>query len=77
VVFDSVAGVEPQSETNWGYADEAKVPRICYINKMDRIGASFEKSYASILDRLSKKAVRVQLPWGAEEHFKGVLTLSG
>ncbi len=75
VVFDSVAGVEPQSETNWGYADEAKVPRLCFINKMDRMGASFEKSYQSILDRLSKKAVRVQLPWGAEEHFKGVVDL--
>lgn len=75
VVFDSVAGVEPQSETNWGYADEAKVPRICYINKMDRMGASFEKSYQSILDRLSKKAVRVQLPWGAEENLKGVIDL--
>lgn len=75
VVFDSVAGVEPQSETNWGYADEAKVPRICYINKMDRLGASFEKSYKSIQDRLSKKAVRVQLPWGAEDQFKGVIDL--
>ncbi len=75
VVFDSVAGVEPQSETNWGYADEAKVPRLCFINKMDRLGASFEKSYKSILDRLSKKAVRVQLPWGAEDQFKGVVDL--
>jgi elongation factor G len=75
VVFDSVAGVEPQSETNWGYADEAKVPRICYINKMDRLGASFEKSYKSIQDRLSKKAVRVQLPWGAEDQLKGVIDL--
>ncbi len=75
VVFDSVAGVEPQSETNWGYADEAGVPRICFINKMDRLGASFEKSYASILDRLSKKAVRLQLPWGAEDQFKGVVDL--
>ncbi len=75
VVFDSVAGVEPQSETNWGYADEAKVPRLCFINKMDRLGASFEKSYASILDRLSKKAVRVQLPWGAEDQFNGVVDL--
>ncbi len=75
VVFDSVAGVEPQSETNWGYADEAKVPRICYINKMDRLGASFEKSYKSIQDRLSKKAVRVQMPWGAEDQFKGVIDL--
>ena len=50
VVFDGVAGVEPQSETNWRYADEAEVPRICYINKMDRTGADFERSYASILD---------------------------
>ncbi len=75
VVFDSVAGVEPQSETNWGYADEAKVPRICYINKMDRLGASFEKSYKSIQDRLSKKAVRVQLPWGSEDQLKGVIDL--
>ncbi len=75
VVFDSVAGVEPQSETNWGYADEAGVPRICFINKMDRLGASFEKSYASILDRLSKKAVRIQLPWGAEDNFQGVIDL--
>ncbi len=75
VVFDSVAGVEPQSETNWGYADEAKVPRVCFINKMDRLGASFEKSYKSILDRLSKKAVRVQLPWGAEDQFKGVIDI--
>jgi len=75
VVFDSVAGVEPQSETNWGYADEAGVPRICFINKMDRLGADFEKSYKSIQDRLSKKAVRIQLPWGAEENFFGVVDL--
>ncbi len=75
VVFDSVAGVEPQSETNWGYADEAQVPRICYINKMDRLGADFEKSYKSILDRLSKKAVRIQLPWGAEDKLTGVVDL--
>src|SRR3989338_3215294 len=64
VVFDGVAGVEPQSETNWRYAEEAEVPRICYINKLDRTGASFEKSYASILDRLSNKAVRLQIPIG-------------
>ena len=62
VVFDGVAGVEPQSETNWRYADEAKVPRICFINKLDRTGASFEKSFASILDRLNKNAVRMQIP---------------
>ena len=75
VVFDGVAGVEPQSETNWRYADEAQVPRICFINKLDRMGASFEKSYASILDRLSKNAVRMQMPIGAEEKFEGVIDL--
>ncbi len=75
VVFDGVAGVEPQSETNWRYADEANVPRICFINKLDRMGASFEKSYQSILDRLSKKAVRMQLPIGAEDAFEGVVDL--
>src|SRR6188472_3198958 len=75
VVFDGVAGVEPQSETNWRYADEAKVPRVCFINKMDRTGASFEKSYASILDRLTKHAVRMQLPIGEEGDFDGVVDL--
>jgi elongation factor G len=73
VVFDGVAGVEPQSETNWRYAEEAEVPRICYINKLDRTGASFEKSYASILERLSTKAVRLQIPIGAEADFEGVI----
>ncbi|HEY5383187.1 MAG TPA: GTP-binding protein, partial [Candidatus Paceibacterota bacterium] len=72
VVFDGVAGVEPQSETNWRYADEANVPRVCFINKLDRTGASFEKSYQSILDRLTKHAVRMQLPIGAEDGFAGV-----
>ena len=75
VVFDGVAGVEPQSETNWRYAEEANVPRICYINKLDRTGASFEKSYASILDRLSTKAVRFQLPIGLEDKFEGIIDL--
>ena len=75
VVFDGVAGVEPQSETNWRYADEAMVPRICFINKLDRTGASFEDSYKSILDRLSKKAVRAQLPMGSEGDFEGVIDL--
>jgi len=75
VVFDGVAGVEPQSETNWRYAEEAEVPRICYINKLDRTGASFEKSYASILERLSTKAVRLQIPVGAEGDFDGVVDL--
>ncbi|HEV7424261.1 MAG TPA: elongation factor G, partial [Candidatus Paceibacterota bacterium] len=73
VVFDGVAGVEPQSETNWRYADEAKVPRVCFVNKLDRTGASFEHSYTTILDRLSKKAVRVQIPIGLEEKFEGVV----
>jgi elongation factor G len=75
VVFDGVAGVEPQSETNWRYADEAGVPRICFVNKMDRTGASFERSYDSIIKRLSKKAVRFQIPWGAEEKLNGVIDL--
>ena len=75
VVFDGVAGVEPQSETNWRYADEAHVPRVCFINKLDRTGASFEHSFATILDRLSKKAVRMQLPIGLEENHEGVVDL--
>ena len=75
VVFDGVAGVEPQSETNWRYAEEAHVPRICFINKLDRTGASFERSYKSILDRLSKKAVRMQIPIGEEGNHEGVVEL--
>jgi len=75
VVFDGVAGVEPQSETNWRYADEAKVPRVCFINKLDRTGASFEDSYASILDRLSPKAIRMQIPIGEEAAHEGVVDL--
>jgi len=75
VVFDGVAGVEPQSETNWRYADEANVPRICFINKMDRTGADYERSFDSILKRLSPKAVRFQLPWGSEDNLKGVIDL--
>ncbi|MEN9647575.1 MAG: fusA-3, elongation factor elongation factor [Candidatus Parcubacteria bacterium] len=75
VVFDGVAGVEPQSETVWRQADKYQVPRICFINKLDRMGASFERSYASILDRLNKNAVRAQLPIGSEENFSGVIDL--
>jgi elongation factor G len=75
VVFDGAAGVEPQTETNWGYADEAGVPRICFINKMDKLGADFESSYKSIQERLSKKAVRIQLPIGAEDNLSGVVDL--
>ncbi len=75
VVFDGVAGVEPQSETVWRQADKYSVPRVCFINKLDRMGASFEKSFASILDRLTNKAVRVQIPMGLEENFEGVVDL--
>ena len=75
VVFDGVAGVEPQSETNWRYADEAMVPRICFINKLDRTGASFEHSYKTILDRLNKSAIRMQIPIGLEENHEGVIDL--
>jgi elongation factor G len=75
VVFDGVAGVEPQSETNWRYADEAKVPRICFVNKLDRTGASFEHSFATILDRLNRNAVRMQIPIGLEDKFEGVVDL--
>ncbi len=74
-VFDGVAGVEPQSETNWRYAEEAGVPRLCFINKLDRTGANFEKSYASILARLSKKAVRMQIPIGEEDRHEGMVDL--
>ncbi|MFA6797527.1 MAG: GTP-binding protein, partial [Candidatus Paceibacterota bacterium] len=75
VVFDGVAGVEPQSETNWRYADEGKVPRLCLINKLDRTGGSFERSYQSILERLTKSAVRMQIPIGAESDFNGIVDL--
>src|SRR3989344_3461984 len=75
VVFDGVAGVEPQSETNWRYADDGNVSRICFINKLDRTGASFERSFTSILDRLTKNAVRLQIPIGLEEKFEGVIDL--
>lgn len=75
VVFDGVAGVEPQSETNWRYADEAQVPRVCFVNKLDRTGASFEHSYKTILERLSPKAIRVQIPIGLEDKFEGVVDL--
>lgn len=75
IVFDGVAGVEPQSETNWRYAEEASVPRLCFINKLDRTGASFDKSYKSILDRLSKKAIRMQIPVGEEDKHEGVIDL--
>ncbi len=75
VVFDGVAGVEPQSETNWRYADDYKVPRICFINKMDRMGADFYADVASIHERLTKRAYPVQLPIGAAETFAGIIDL--
>lgn len=75
VVFDGAAGVEPQTETNWGYADEANVPRLCFINKMDKLGADFDASIKSIHDRLSPKAVRIQLPIGRENDLAGVVDL--
>lgn len=75
VVFDGVAGVEPQSETVWRQADKFSVPRICFVNKMDRMGADFEKSLESILEKLSPNAVALQLPIGAEDKFEGVVDL--
>ncbi|MBI2451372.1 MAG: elongation factor G [Parcubacteria group bacterium] len=75
VVFDGVAGVEPQSETVWRQADKYHVPRICFINKLDRMGASFERSFESILERLTDKAVAVAIPMGLEEKFMGVIDL--
>jgi len=74
-VFDSVAGVEPQSETVWRQADRYRVPRIAFINKMDRTGADFFASVQSMVDRLGARPVPVQLPMGQEEHFRGVIDL--
>jgi elongation factor G len=74
-VFDSVAGVEPQSETVWRQADHYRVPRIAFINKMDRTGADFFGAVQSMVDRLGAKPVPVQLPLGQEEHFRGVIDL--
>jgi elongation factor G len=74
-VFDSVAGVEPQSETVWRQADKYMVPRIAFINKMDRTGADFFASVQSMVDRLGAHPVPVQLPIGQEEHFRGVVDL--
>ncbi|MFA7169749.1 MAG: elongation factor G [Candidatus Paceibacterota bacterium] len=75
VVFDGVAGVESQSETVWHQADKYHVPRICLINKMDRMGADFYRSFDSILERLNKNAFAIQLPIGLEENFEGVVDL--
>ena len=75
VVFDCVAGVEPQSETVWRQADKYKVPRICFINKLDRMGANFNASFNSILERLTPNALKIQIPIGLEENFEGVIDL--
>ena len=74
-LFDSVAGVEPQSETVWRQADKYHVPRIAYINKMDRIGADFEQGVQTMIDRLGAHPVPIQLPIGAEGDFLGVIDL--
>src|SRR4051794_19817655 len=74
-LFDSVAGVEPQSETVWRQADKYRVPRIAYINKMDRIGADFDRGIQTMIDRLAAHPVPIQLPIGAEADFQGVIDL--
>src|SRR5712675_2307425 len=74
-VFDAVAGVQPQSETVWRQADKYSVPRICFINKMDRVGADFYHSVETIVDRLKCRPVVIQLPIGAEDQFKGLVDL--
>src|SRR5688500_15400232 len=75
VVFDGVAGVEPQSETVWRQADRYNVPRICFVNKMDRAGADFFRTVEMIAERLNAKPVPVQLSWGTEDDFQGVIDL--
>nr|WP_084463567.1 elongation factor G [Microtetraspora fusca] len=74
-VFDAVAGVEPQSETVWRQADRYDVPRICFVNKMDRVGAEFHRCLDMIVSRLGATPLAVQLPWGVEADFKGVIDL--
>jgi len=75
VIFDGVAGVESQSETVWHQADKYNIPRMCFINKMDRIGADFEKGLKSIYERLTPKAQPINIPIGAEDKFEGVIDL--
>ena len=74
-VFDSVAGVEPQSETVWRQADKYRVPRICFMNKMDRIGANFKRTFDQIITKLEANPVAIQLPIGSEDRFIGVVDL--
>lgn len=75
VVFDGVAGVEPQSETVWRQADKYQVPRVCFINKIDRTGASYDRAFQSIVKRLTSGAVKMQIPIGEEDRFEGVVDL--
>ncbi|MDE3095091.1 MAG: elongation factor G [Chloroflexota bacterium] len=75
VVFDAVAGVEPQSETVWRQADKYRVPRICFVNKMDRMGANFWRTVEMIADRLGAKPIPIQIPMGSEAEFEGVIDL--
>jgi elongation factor G len=75
MVYDSVGGVQPQSETVWRQANKYAVPRVAFVNKMDRIGADFLRVYQQIRDRLKGNAVPIQLPIGAEDHFQGVIDL--
>jgi elongation factor G len=74
-VFDSVAGVEPQSETVWRQADKYRVPRICFVNKMDRVGANFKRTFDQIISKLEANPVAIQLPIGSEDKFVGVVDL--
>ena len=74
-VFCSVGGVQPQSETVWRQADRYKVPRIVFVNKMDRMGANFYKVYGQIRDRMRANAVPIQIPIGSEENFRGIVEL--
>ncbi|GAB4270971.1 MAG: elongation factor G [Candidatus Promineifilaceae bacterium] len=75
VVFDAVAGVEPQSETVWRQADEYNVPRICFVNKMDRVGADFIRTIGMIRNRLNANPIAIQLPIGSESNFRGIIDL--
>ena len=74
-VFDAVAGVEPQSETVWRQADKYRVPRICFVNKMDRTGADFYRCVQMMIDRLGTRPLVIQLPVGVESGFRGVVDL--
>jgi elongation factor G len=75
VIFDSVAGVEPQTETVWRQADHYQIPRLAYLNKMDRVGADFHHAVSTIQKRLQANAVPIQLPIGSEDSFRGIIDL--